>query len=412
MRAKEFILLEYNHQVTAKALGLQLINKLKSEGPEWTQRVGITFPKNYDSAQGMKVMSLSGDMDPEELVEYILARIEHSCDPTPHKEYSQWIARTYIKSNWHLEDLISKLQDPIEKFNTLKIKKKLTPQQADINSFKDFNTFYNFVETTWENVAKQQPNLAPKGQAQEIYNDAEIRVIVPQDQDAACYYGQGTRWCTASTKGENMFNAYNRQGPLYIVIPKHPKHLGEKYQLHFTESRDRIETQVMDEGDNPVSLKELVELYPSLKLAFNKLHPDIPAFMDDDQLKAFKESIEEKLWIKGRHWPNDVWTLSVGSGTRDDLGITWVEILTGQSGLEAVGGDQDPHQSWAVFKIDGDVLIENYKYSIVGPFGNPSTVKDPDLLRVAKALYIDLKQAESDGFNYDEVFDKWGDELE
>ena len=407
MRAKEFILLEYNHQVTAKALGLQLINKLKSEGPEWTQRVGITFPKNYDPAQGMKAMSLSGEMDPEELVEYILARIEHSCDPTPHKEYSQWIARTYIKSDWHLEDLISKLQGPIEKFNTLKIKKKLTPQQADINSFKDFNTFYNFVETTWENVAKQLPTLAPKGQAQEIYNDAEIRVIVPQDQDAACYYGQGTRWCTASTKGENMFNTYNEQGPLYIVVPKHPKHLGEKYQLHFGNYK-----QFMDEGDNPVSLKELVELYPSLKLAFNKSHPDIPEFMNDDQLKALKESIEEKLWIKGRHWSNDVWTLSVGSGSPDDLGISWVEILTGQSGLEAGGGGQDPQQSWAVFKIDGDVLIENYKYSTFGKWGNTYSTEDPDILRVAKALYKDLEQAESEGFNYDEAFDKWGDELE
>ena len=51
--------------------------------------------------------------------------------------------------------------------------------------------------------------------------------------DAACYYGQGTRWCTAATRGKNYFSEYHNESPLLIILPKEPQYPGEKYQLHF-----------------------------------------------------------------------------------------------------------------------------------------------------------------------------------
>ncbi|MGA1048922.1 MAG: hypothetical protein ACO3UU_13015, partial [Minisyncoccia bacterium] len=93
--------------------------------------------------------------------------------------------------------------------------------------------------------------------------DGDVRVIVPLDEKAACYYGQGTRWCTAATKGENYFERYNSEGPLYIIIPKKPKYPGEKYQLHVNSE------QFMDEKDDTVGISKLLQ-YPGF-LKFLKL---------------------------------------------------------------------------------------------------------------------------------------------
>jgi len=128
----------------------------------------------------------------------------------------------------------------------------------------------------------EAPELKDKGNAEEIYQDQQVRVIVPYDQAAACYYGQGARWCTAATKGKNYFNDYAENTPLLIVIPQQPQHPGEKYQLWFDYSignipvyndddylevyHDRGEDyiinneqtgQFMNEKDQPVSLKSL-----------------------------------------------------------------------------------------------------------------------------------------------------------
>ena len=52
---------------------------------------------------------------------------------------------------------------------------------------------------------------------------------------------KNTQWCTAAD-GNNQFNYYNSQGPLYININKADN---EKYQFHFESD------QFMDETDTP-----------------------------------------------------------------------------------------------------------------------------------------------------------------
>ena len=55
-------------------------------------------------------------------------------------------------------------------------------------------------------------------------------IIVPHTEEASCYYGKGTQWCTAANNGNNMFEYYNDNGNLYININKLTH---EKYQFHF-----------------------------------------------------------------------------------------------------------------------------------------------------------------------------------
>ena len=112
---------------------------------------------------------------------------------------------------------------------------------------------------------KQKERTVEGGEFIKYYEDEEVKVIIPLTEKASCKYGEGTRWCTAAKK-DNLFKNYTKIDPetrekerLYIIIPKNPKHTGEKYQVHF-ETND-----YMNEKDEHVSITRIFEKFPKLK---------------------------------------------------------------------------------------------------------------------------------------------------
>ena len=262
MRATEF-LIEYDRNKTVQNLGAAIYKKML--GDRTVQRIYGDDPIQQ--------------IDPEELLGFALDRFQEA-DPTPNKQYVQWIARTYANdASTKLEDVLDGyLFDSLTKFYKLVQRKKIPSPRNDINKYSNFGDFMSVMDEYPDPDAQQ---LKDKGTAFTLYEDDSWRVIVPQDEPAACYYGQGTRWCTAATKGNNMFKYYHGIAPILIAIPKQPEHPGEKYQFHFGVSiddqpmksdsdiddyinqnddedidwSDYIEYgQIMDERDDPVTL--------------------------------------------------------------------------------------------------------------------------------------------------------------
>ena len=214
MRATEF-LLEYNRQITARIYGKKLYDRAKKDRA-WNNFF-YQFPE-------------SKYLEPEQQVEKIIASLEQA-DPTPNKEYVPWIVKTYINdtATW-LQDIYSTVKEYLYKFHKLKQKRMLEYPRSDINKYLNFGDFLSVVDEYADPFKQQQ---LVKGEYKVIYDDAVLRAIVPETQDAACYYGQGTRWCTAATRGKNYFSEYHNESPLLIILPKEPQYPGEKYQLHF-----------------------------------------------------------------------------------------------------------------------------------------------------------------------------------
>jgi len=243
MRYSE-IINEYSRDVTAQKLGPALLQKFRKEPQQWQQRVaGEQFT------------------DDSTVLQYLLGWVEKA-DPTKNKQYVPWIIRTYINSpSLKFEDAVSKIAEPLKKFFQLVNKKQIPAPNNDIGRIKDLATLVQVVDQHPDVV--DQPKDVNRGQAKAYYEDADIRVIVPEDQTAACYYGQGTKWCTAA-QNNNMFDRYNKDGEMYIIMPKKPEHAGEKYQFHFPTK------QFMDEQDRRVSLIELRARFPQLVDVFAK----------------------------------------------------------------------------------------------------------------------------------------------
>jgi hypothetical protein len=137
-----------------------------------------------------------------------------------------------------------------------------------------------------------QEKLTDKGTSEVVLDNSEVRIIVPKNEEAACYYGQGTRWCTAATQSHNMFDHYNRIGSLYIILPKKPRYEGEKYQLHFPSE------QFMDENDDQVDLVELIDTrFPFLHEFFLEREPSLKnlvIFAENKILQSIWEEIGER----------------------------------------------------------------------------------------------------------------------
>lgn len=243
MRARDF-LAEYTRQQTTQNWGEKLIAAARKD---------TTLPPELKKP-GQETV----------LVDAILEKLE-AADPTKNKEYTQGLAKLYANGGLKLEDATSTLSDYLSKFHKLKIKKMIPPPRNDFLGYKHVGDFMSVVDEYPDPDADKKE--VDKGQAKIVYDGPTVRVITPVDRTAACYYGQGTRWCTAA-KNNNMFDRYSKDGPLYIIIPKKPAHAGEKYQFHFASK------QFMDEKDHDIGEKGLATLtqrIPELTKVFQQM---------------------------------------------------------------------------------------------------------------------------------------------
>lgn len=276
MRATQFIT-EYRRDKTAQAVGSKLVSALATD----RGNVGALSQARTYVDQKTKI----GEEIPAEhmnrIVDGILSAIEDQ-DPTKNKQYTQWMARMYANGGVKLEDL--NRGNAVGLYELGKRRRMIKPEHADINRFRTYRDFERALVDNYDLDAIETPQQeANRGKAREVYNDSDVRIIVPEDQEAACYYGQGTTWCTAATRGSNYFSHYNSEGPLYILLPKHPQYEGEKYQLSFPTN------QFMNEQDDPVALTDLVtKRFPGTLEFFRGVAPEINdylTFIPDDKLQ-------------------------------------------------------------------------------------------------------------------------------
>lgn len=279
MRAHQFLIVEYDRSKTEANFGAKIVAVARRDN---------TIPRDFRDPE---------QVTDEQLADVVINTLEDT-DPTKNKEYVQALANLYSKGGIKFEDMGSTVADYITKFHKLKQRKMIPSPRNDFMRYTNIADFMGVVDEYPDPDQKEEAN---RGQARSFYEDDQIRVIIPDDREAACYYGQGTRWCTAANNN-NMFGNYSSQGPLYIVIPKQPKTPGEKYQFHFETA------QYMDVQDHPVNLRQVVARYPSIQTAFAKLaveHTE-PDLMPLEQARKFVEEAKKDLEAKAKHHPGGI----------------------------------------------------------------------------------------------------------
>lgn len=215
----------------------------------------IMYDKEFSSKLERKVFDLLKMLDPTGF------NADTNEMTGPYK-YLRWIVRTYLKLDpparrrFASED-VHKIRQSLALYD--KFKKKIEAPMNDIGKVDSLATLYSLVEPFEDAKTGGEEEREAKEGAEKLFEDDEWLILTPETQEAACYYGKGTRWCTAAEKN-NYFDHYNDQGTIYIIINKETQ---EKWQFHFESA------QFMDAEDSPIELKEFLDENPTLKDFFS-----------------------------------------------------------------------------------------------------------------------------------------------
>ena len=195
-------------------------------------------------------------------------------------DYTKWILNLAKQKKWKPGDSVE-TKDLLSKFN--KHQKDLPVEQRDINRYTSISELYNTLKPYLGIKSRSER----KSGAEKVYEDNEWLIIIPHTEEAACYYGANTKWCTAAMKG-NMFDYYNGKGLLYINVYK-PRN--EKYQFHFEER------QFMDEEDKPIQPNTLPWTEGALAY-YKSINKDV--YFRYDRVGKFDSNGIAIVYLKGK----------------------------------------------------------------------------------------------------------------
>jgi hypothetical protein len=301
MKSTEF-LTEYSRDITRSKLGdLFLMHVLKKD------RVATNIEGSMPKYSGMINRFVSNSIRKgdevlkKQLIDLFLTMVEDK-DPTENKEYTPWLVRSLVKDQGktHIEDINK--ADRLKAFHVGKLRRMIKPEHRDINQFAKYSDFDQMMKDNYDpqEILQSVTSKFKDPKYKVLYDDAEITMLTPLNQEAACNFGS-KEWCTASPDPQhNLFNDYNQQGPLYTFIIKNPSRKDERYQLHFPSQ------QFKDENDRSYSFGNFVQDYPQLIPVIKNAEPeytqDIIAFASEEELARLLDTIHKHIVM----WLNEI----------------------------------------------------------------------------------------------------------
>jgi len=172
------------------------------------------FRDKFSDEQIKKVFSLSRQLAPNQKFLSFLGNVI----PNENFEYS-----------------LSKAEKVVEKF----IKYQQALGTRDINQFKSLDDIISAINNHENKVRRTVKSVDG---ADVVYEDDRFTVVTPQTHKASCYYGAGTKWCTASMNGSSHFDNYNIDGKLFYILDKKAKSNDKFYKVALLQKYDGDKT--------------------------------------------------------------------------------------------------------------------------------------------------------------------------
>jgi hypothetical protein len=213
------------------------------------------------------------------------------------RNYFMWIYNLFGKGILKTEDFY-KVSDYLALFE--KYKNVIPSDSSDINSIKSLQDLYSVVkdfegnEDTIATSKKSEIRKIKDTEIDKIFNDEQWLVMIPKTERASCILGKGTQWCTAADESRNMFNSYNSDGPLFVIIDKGS---GDKFQMHIeskqlTDAQDReITADNLFDDDEGGSLYYFFEKRLGLKFYDFILNNGIDKYVNGGYSETFNDAL-------------------------------------------------------------------------------------------------------------------------
>lgn len=215
-------------------------------------------------------------------------QLKRIIDSVPHK-YLMWVGKTFDGINF--EENSSKLYTSLNKFTKL----STNLPKTDINQYRNLEELISAI-SIYENRDRRDIKKVEGGNV--VYDDGKLFVVNPLDYKSSCYYGRGTKWCTAA-ETDTHFKKYNEDGKLFYIIDRTKPTSDPLYKVAFLRKFDG-EKKFFDATDEYVksgwiygteqfnNLDKAVDGYLSTEFA-----EQIKIFTDEELAKKEKEKLRK-----------------------------------------------------------------------------------------------------------------------
>jgi len=199
-------------------------------------------------------------------------------------KYLEWVGKYMDPVNF--DDNYSKVVAALNTFDKISNNLPLT----DINQYKDVNELLNAI-SEHGNKIRRETESHPGGNL--VYDDDKFYVVNPLTHDASCYYGKGTKWCTASGS-DYHFKNYNNEGKLFYIIDKTKQTSDPYYKVAILRNFDGNESY-WDAKDDSFKSGWILDTEE-----FKKIHEKILNYMDTEYAEQIKIFTDRELAKKER----------------------------------------------------------------------------------------------------------------
>ena len=152
-----------------------------------------------------------------------------SRDLSSNQKFLNFLGKVVSDNNFD-EDLF-KAKIAIEKF--IKYQKNL--DEKDINQYDSLKDIQDAIDKHENRVRRDVKEVEG---ADIVYEDDRFTVVTPKTHEASCYYGSGSKWCTAAKSSDQHFMSYNRDGKLFYFLDKKASTSNRFYKVALLQKYD------------------------------------------------------------------------------------------------------------------------------------------------------------------------------
>lgn len=121
-----------------------------------------------------------------------------------------WVGKNF--ENLNFDENLPFLVQTLNKFDRI----STNLPQTDINHYKSVGQLKHAIDD-YEKKPRREVRKVEGGNV--VYEDERFFVVNPLTHQASCYYGKGTKWCTAADS-DYQFKQYNDDAKLFYILDK------------------------------------------------------------------------------------------------------------------------------------------------------------------------------------------------
>ena len=205
----------------------------------------------------------------------------------PHK-FLDWVGKNL--DNINIEENLQKTIQGLKKFEKISSNLPIT----DLYQYKSLGQLLSALSEYEQRLRRK---VKPVNGGNVVYDDGRYFIVNPLTLDSSCYYGRGTKWCTAAANN-SQFSRYNDDGKLFYILDRTLPTNDNHYKVALLKKFDGDKTfydakdQIIKTGWlwNSNKLKEILD---AIDTYMGKEYAEqIKIYSDKEAAKKEKERLE------------------------------------------------------------------------------------------------------------------------